>query len=77
MCKEVRSCRDAYPWTGRRVISVGGGWQDVYARSLIIGCNKNTAREFLVSPKPDAFAIRNDDPVLIEDVWRIVGDSPG
>lgn len=41
--------------------------QDIYARSLIVGCSRNTARDILASPNLDAYPILCDDAVLVED----------
>lgn len=46
------------------------GWcvgQDVYARSLIVGCDQSRARAILTSTDLDAYPIRDSDTVLVED----------
>lgn len=41
--------------------------QDIYARSLIIGCDIATAGRILADPELDAYLIRETDTVLLED----------
>lgn len=41
--------------------------QDIYARSLIIGCDIATAGKILADPELDAYLIRETDTVLPED----------
>ena len=44
--------------------------QDIYARSLIIGCDIATAGRILADPELDAYLIRETDTVLLEDFSR-------
>lgn len=41
--------------------------QDIYARSLIIGCDAATAGKILTDPELDAYLVRETDTVLPED----------
>lgn len=42
--------------------------QDIYARSLIIGCDRATADKILADPNLDAYLIRETDTVTPEDL---------
>lgn len=50
-----------YWWPGDLSWCVG---QDIYARSLVVGCDQNTARAILASPNLDAYPIRDGDAAL-------------
>lgn len=41
--------------------------QDVFARSLLVGCDLPTALAILANPQLDAYRVRNDQQALVED----------
>lgn len=41
--------------------------QDIYARSIIVGCDKERALSIFASPDLDAYRVRDSDTVLVED----------
>jgi hypothetical protein len=41
--------------------------QDIYARSLLVGCSDSTAQAILADPSLDAYAVKASDKVLTEE----------